>query len=740
MHAFVLFKKTIASALGAFAYLLWTHACRSHPLQLWAQREGPGGWVLKKGDKELGAPAIELRGIVPSCHVCCPPDPQKELSVRLPVLVLIIKNINKLFSFEVQILDSKKIKRRFRVSNFQKETRIKPYLCAMPLRMDSGWVYIHLNLADLTRKAFGTHYVHTSRVQAGNCHSHMSKAASFLSGLPACPSLEQAFRLENSRGITVRARTCSLLYGRGSDDPHVLNLIDTPGHADFSFEVDLAESPEQLAELKKTVGEIVGVPPESVLEISAKTGKGIDELLEAIVQQLPPPAVKDQGAPLKALVFDSFYDATKGVVLVAVIREGRIKAGDAVTAIRSRRNMQVREVGFMLPERHKTDHLVAGQASSATQWLTFREVEKRQGSGGTKETRREDRREDLRFLLVVQVGYICSNLRGASDIHVGDTLCLSQSPTPPLPGFEPPKRLVYAGLYPEDHSEYEKLKVSLQRLMLTDAAVEAQPAVSQALGPGFRCGFLGALHMEVVHQRLEAEFGQRTVLTSPGVTFFLEASDGSRQPVGSPADLPKGCRELLEPMANLTVVAPMEFMAAIDRLAFSRRGERLECHILQQQQQQATLQRLPVLLIALGDAEWRFSCNPVACTGQRGYELSRVSSVCFLVNGEPVDVLGLLVHHSKAKEVAVRLTEQLGKAIPAQQFEVAVQGTVGGRIVARATVKALRKDVTAKCYGGDVTRKLKLLNKQKAGKKRMKAIGNVHIPPKAFLGLLKLKD
>ncbi|CDJ47119.1 GTP-binding protein lepA, putative [Eimeria brunetti] len=472
-----------------------------------------------------------------------------------------------------------------------------------------------------------------------------------------------------------------------------------------TLQVDLAESPEQLAELKKTVGELVGAPPETVLEVSAKTGKGIDELLEAIVQQLPSPAVKNDTRNLKALVFDSFYDAAKGVVLVAVIREGRIKAGDAVTA----------------------------------------------------------------------VGYICSNLRAAADIHVGDTLCLTQSPTPALPGFEPPKRLVYAGVYPEDPSEFEKLKVSLQRLMLTDAAVEAQPAVSQALGPGFRCGFLGALHMEVVHQRLEAEFGQRTVLTNPGVTFFLETADGSRIPVGSPAELPKGCRELLEPMAHLTVVAPMEFMAAIDRLAFGRRGERLECHILQQQQTMLQRHRetavrlvykLPLAEIlvdfadklqsvtsgaATFDVEEAGKCRllllllaspvPVRCllltqalfdsshvslrcsadgsvlykrvcsdawsaAGSAvyihpGYELSRVSSVCFMVNGEPIDVLGLLVHQSKAKEVAVRLTEQLGKAIPPQQFEVVVQGTVGGRIAARATVKALRKDVTAKCYGGD---------------------------------------
>ncbi|CDJ60851.1 GTP-binding protein lepA, putative [Eimeria maxima] len=431
-----------------------------------------------------------------------------------------------------------------------------------------------------------------------------------------------------------------------------------------SPQIDLAESHEQVAELKKTVGGILGAPPESVLGVSAKTGEGIDELLEAIVQRLPPPAVKDSSrTPLKALVFDSFYDAAKGVVLVAVIR----------------------------------------------------------------------------------VGYICSNLRGASDIHVGDTLCLSQSPTLPLPGFEPPKRLVYAGVYPEDPSEYEKLKVSLQRLMLTDAAVEAQPASSQALGPGFRCGFLGTLHMEVVHQRLEAEFGQRTVLTSPGVTFFLEMPDGRRLPVGRPAELPKGCRELLEPMANLTVVAPMECMAAIDRLAFSRRGERLECRILQQQQQQQVMPKrchaaVVHLVYKLPLAEILVDFADKLQSVTSGYELSRVESVGFLVNGEPVDVMGLLVHHSKAKEVAVRLTEELGKAIPPQQFEVAVQGTVGGRIVARSTVRALRKDVTAKCYGGDVTRKLKLLSKQKAGKKRMRAIGNVSIPPKAFLGLLKLKD
>ncbi|XP_026190352.1 uncharacterized protein LOC34619235 [Cyclospora cayetanensis] len=567
-----------------------------------------------------------------------------------------------------------------------------------------------------------------------------------------------SLEVESTRGITIRARTCSLLFRRGSGDSHVLNLIDTPGHADFSFEVkrslcasdgcvllvdasqgpqaqtfshlqkardrglpiipvlnkvDLIESSEQLKELKKTVGDLVGASPEAVLEVSAKTGQGIDELLDTIVRELPPPSAcleASKDGPLKALVFDSFYDPSKGVVLVAVVRDGMIKAGDAVTAIRSQFQMQIREVGLMLPERHKTDRLVAGQ-----------------------------------------VGYICSNLKKAADIHVGDTLCLSQARTEPLPGFEPPKRLVYAGVYPEDPSGYEKLKVALQRLVLTDAAVEMKPSISQALGHGFRCGFLGALHMEVVHQRLEAEFGQRTVLASPSVTFLLESPDGSRLPIENPSQLPKGRHDVLEPLARVTVVTPMVSMAAVDRLVFARRGERLEYHVQQQPKGQQDTRSATIRLVyrvPLAEILVDFSDKLQSATSgtgtydveDAGYEPARVSVVSFLVNGQPVDALGLIAHQSQARTLATRFTERLADLIPPQQFEIAVQGAVDGRVVAKSRIRALRKDVTAKCYGGDVTRKLKLLNKQKEGKKRMKAIGNVQIPSSAFLGLLKLRD
>ncbi|KAL8434902.1 hypothetical protein Efla_000713 [Eimeria flavescens] len=547
--------------------------------------------------------------------------------------------------------------------------------------------------------------------------------------------------VESSRGITVRARTCSLLFAREGEEPRVLNLVDTPGHADFSFEVkrslfasdgcvllvdasqgpqaqtyahlqkakerglpvDLVDSAEQLAEVKETVGALVGVPPEAVLEVSAKTGKGIAELLEAIVRNLPAPTLFSGTSgeqrlpgegPLRALVFDSFYDPLKGVVLVANIKGGTIKGGDSVAAIRSQRQLQIREVGVMLPERHKTERLVGGQ-----------------------------------------VGYIYSNLRNASDIHVGDTLCLAKHPVPPLPGFEPPKRLVYAGLYPEEPSSYEKLKVALQRLLLTDAAVEAKPSVSQALGHGFRCGFLGALHMEVVHQRLEAEFGQRTILASPGVSFLVETSDGRQEYIESASQLKKGQRDVLEPMAEVTVVTSMDSMAAVDRLAFARRGERVECHVQQQQQhnrrhehergtQRDTIRlvyRLPLAEILVDFTDKLLSATSGAAT----FDVQEAGNVAFLVNGQTVDALGLLVHHTKARAVATNLTQRLADLIPPQQFEISVQGAVDGRVVAKACIRALRKDVTAKCYGGDVSRKLKLLNKQKEGKKKLKAIGNV---------------
>ena len=548
--------------------------------------------------------------------------------------------------------------------------------------------------------------------------------------------------LERERGITIKAHAVRLTYTPEGGVPHVLNLIDTPGHVDFSYEVtraltacegavllvDASQGVEaqtvanaylavdqnleivpvvnkidlpgaQPEETARQIEEIVGLDAADAIMASAKEGDGIRAILDAVIARVPPPA-GDPDAPLKALIFDSWYDSYRGVIVLIRVLDGAIRPKMKARLMARGRDYEVEQVGVFSPKVLVVSELKVGD-----------------------------------------VGFVIAGIKTVSDAQIGDTLTETSRPTAtPCPGFTEMKPMVFAGFYPVEGHQYAKLRESLEKLRLNDASFFFEPETSAALGFGFRCGFLGLLHMEIIQERLEREYDVDLVTTAPGVLYRVTTTDGDTLDVDSPAKLPDAGRiaTLEEPVITAMVLAPSEHVGGILKLCQDKRGVQKGLEYLASNRVMITYElpfnevvldfydKLKTLSRGYASLDYHVS----------GYWTSPLVKLDLMVNGEPVDALSIIVHKESAYTRGRALAVKLRRLIPRQMFEVAIQATVGGRIIARETVKALRKNVLAKCYGGDVSRKRKLLEKQKEGKRRMKRVGRVEIPQEAFLAVL----
>ena len=545
--------------------------------------------------------------------------------------------------------------------------------------------------------------------------------------------------LERERGITIKAQAVRVTW-KG----HELNLIDTPGHVDFTYEVsrslqacegavlvvDAAQGTEAqtLANAylaiennleivpvvnkidlpqadpdgaAREVAELIGDTPEHVLRISAKTGVGVPELLDAIVERIPPPT-GDPDAPARALIFDSSYDQYRGVVAFVRVIDGVFRPRERLRAMAMGTRFEAQEIGFMAPVMSPVDALTAGE-----------------------------------------VGYVITGLKDVSELRVGDTLTTETGgATEPLPGYKDVKPMVFAGLFPTDSDQYPELRDALERLKLNDAALFYEPETSQALGFGFRSGFLGLLHMEIVRERLEREFDLDLLVTAPNVAYRVLERNGEWREVHSPADMPDEFDDVEEPYVKASIIVPKEYVGQVMELNNDRRGKFDHMEYLSPERVHLTYE-LPLGEIVLDYYDQLKSRTRGYASFDYdyiGFRPGTLVRVDVLVAGEPVDALSLIIHREFAYDRGRALVEQLKKEIPRQMFDVAIQAAIGARVIARETVKARRKDVLAKCYGGDITRKRKLLENQKKGKKRMKQVGAVEVPQEAFLAVLNIGD
>ncbi len=549
--------------------------------------------------------------------------------------------------------------------------------------------------------------------------------------------------IERERGITIKAQTARLKYKARNGKEYILNLIDTPGHVDFSYEVsrsltacegvllvvdasqgieaqtlanvhlamehdlfiipvinkiDLPSAdPDGVAE---QIEDIIGIPHEEVALVSAKMGIGIEEILEAVVDRIPAPA-RITDTPPKALLLDSWFDQYQGVVCLIRMVEGVLKPKERIKFMATGAVRDIEQLGVFTPKGVNVEELAAGE-----------------------------------------VGFLTGAIRSVDDAKVGDTITLAKGgATEPLPGFEEVKPMVFSGLYPTDSEDYEQLRDALGKLRLNDSSFAYEPETSIALGFGFRCGFLGLLHMGIIRERLEREFGLALISTAPTVIYRIHMKNGETIEIDSPAKLPDGNERdgISEPMIEASIISPDEYIGAIMALCKDRRGEQKKMEYLTPKRV-SLIYMLPLNEVALDFYDRLKSITRGYASMDydlKGFRMADMVKLDIMVNGEPVDTLSAIVHKDKAYNVGRDLASRMKDLIPRQMFDIAIQASVGGKVISRTNVKALRKNVLAKCYGGDITRKRKLLEKQKKGKKRMKSVGQVEIPQEAFLAILK---